>query len=88
MLVQQLTLLIAFWALLLFNLLLDGRMATLTNEEREDNAVAAARAARPVNPPPMAYEALVAPYLVWAAIRECGIQRFDHRTVSDGLFHD
>ena len=63
-------------------------MTTLTNRQREDNAVAAALAARPTIPPPTAYESLVTPYPVWAAIHEFGVPRNDHRSVSEGLLHD
>ena len=50
-------------------------MANSTNEQREDAAVAAALAVTPRNPPPKAYEALVAPYPVWAAMHACGVPR-------------
>ena len=50
-------------------------MATSTNEQREDAAVATALAATPANPPPKAYEALVAPYPVWAAMHVCEVTR-------------
>ena len=50
-------------------------MANLTNEQREDAAVAAAVAVTPSNPPPKAYEALVAPYPVWAAMHAWGVAR-------------
>ena len=50
----------------------------------------AALAANPTNPPPNAYDALVAPYPVWAAIHECGITRSHgkHWSVAAGLFKD
>ena len=50
-------------------------MANLTNEQREDAAVAEAQAVTPSNPPPKAYEVLVAPYPVWAAMHACGVPR-------------
>ena len=61
-------------------------MANLTNEQREDAAVAAALAAG--NSPPEAYETLVAPYPVWAAMHACGVSRTTekHRSVATGLF--
>ena len=43
-------------------------MATLTNEQREDRAVAAALAATPTNPPPKAYEAY------WWHLTQYGLQ--------------
>ena len=60
----------------------------MTNEQREDAAVAAALAAG--NSPPEAYETLVAPYPVWAAIHACGFSRTTekHRSVATGLFQD
>ena len=57
-----------------------------TNKERERDAILAARAAG--LPDTTAYEALVTPYPVWAAIHECGVARGNHMTVSSGLFHD
>ena len=50
-------------------------MANSTNEQREDAAVAAELAVTPRNPPPKAYEALLAPYPVWAAMHACGVPR-------------
>ena len=41
-------------------------MVNLTNEQREDAAMAAALAAG--NSPPKEYETMVAPYPVWAAM--------------------
>ena len=63
-------------------------MVTLTNEDRENDAVTAALAAN--DPPPKAYEALVAPYPVWAAMHACGVVRKDkkHLSVATGLFQD
>ena len=58
----------------------------LTNEERERDAIADARAAG--DPVPTAYQGLVPPYPVWAGIRECGVARGNHTVVSYGLFHD
>ena len=77
---MQLTYMIAFFY---FN-----RITTLSNEQRENDAVTAATAAS--DPPPKAYEALVVPYPVWAAIHKCGITRTSnkHRTISKGLLHD
>ena len=46
-------------------------MANLTYEQREDAAVAVALATS--NLPPKAYETLVAPYPVWAAMHACGV---------------
>ena len=65
-------------------------MANLTNEQREDAAVAAALAITPRNPPPKAYETLVAPYPVWSTIHACGVYRTGekHRSVATGLFQD
>ena len=61
-------------------------MANLTNEQREDAAVAAALAAG--NSPPEAYETLVAPYPVWSAMHACGVPGTGekHRSVATGLF--
>ena len=63
-------------------------MKILTNEQREDAAVAAALAAG--NQPPKAYETLVAPYPVWDAMHACGVPRTGqkHRSVATGLFQD
>ena len=63
-------------------------MANLTNEQREDTAVAAALAAG--NQPPKAYETLVAPCPVWADVHACGVPRTgeNHRSVATGLFQD
>ena len=63
-------------------------MAYLTNEQREDAAVAAALAAG--NQPPKVYETLVAPYPVWDAMHACGVPRTGekHRSVATGLFQD
>ena len=63
-------------------------MANLTNEHREDAAVSAPLADTPSNPPPKAYESLVAPYPVWAAMHACGVSRTTekHRSVATGLF--
>ena len=63
-------------------------MANLTNEQREDAAVSAAIAAG--DSPPKAYETLVAPYPVWAAMHACGVPRTGtkHRSVATGLFKD
>ena len=63
-------------------------MANLNNEQREDAAVAEALAAG--NSPPKAYETLVAPYSVWAAMHACGVPRTGekHRSVATGLFQD
>ena len=63
-------------------------MENLTNEQREDAAVAAALAAG--NSTPKAYETLVPPYPVWAAIHACGVPRTGekHRSVATGLFQD
>ena len=60
----------------------------MTNEQREDAAVAAALAAG--NSPPEAYETLVAPYPLWAAMHACGVSRTTekHRSVATGLFQD
>ena len=57
-------------------------MANMTNEQREDASVAAALAAG--NSPPEAYETLVAPYPVWAAMYACGVSRTTekHRSVA------
>ena len=40
--------------------------------------------------PPKAYETLVAPYPVWAAMHACGVPRTGekHRSVATGLFKD
>ena len=48
-------------------------MANVTNEQREDAAVAAALAAG--NSRPEAYETLVSPYPLWAAMHACGVSR-------------
>ena len=63
-------------------------MANMTNEQREDAAVAAVLAAG--NSPPGAYETLVAPYPVWAAMHASGVSRTTekHRSVATGLFQD
>ena len=63
-------------------------LENLTNEQREDAAVAAALAAS--SSPPKAYETLVAPYPVWAAMHACGVPRTGekHRSVATGLFQD
>ena len=63
-------------------------MANLTNEQREDAAVAASLSAS--NSPPKAYETLVSPYPVWAAMHACGVPRTGekHRSVATGLFQD
>ena len=53
-------------------------MANVTNEQREDAAAAAALAAG--NSPPEAYEKLVAPYPVWAAMHACGVSRTTENT--------
>ena len=60
----------------------------MNNEQREDAAVAAALAVG--NSPPEAYEILVAPYSVWAAMHACGVPRTGekHRSVATGLFQD
>ena len=60
----------------------------LTNEQREDAAVAAALDAS--NSPPKAYATLVAPYPVWSAMHACGVPRTveKHRSVATGLFKD
>ena len=51
-------------------------MVTITtNEDREDVAVT-------VDPDTTAYQALVTPYPVWAAIHERGVPRNDHKTVN------
>ena len=66
-------------------------MATLTNKQREAATVTAAVAAAAVGGvAPTSYAALVTPYLVWAAIFECGITRktLKHRAVSKSLFQD
>ena len=64
------------------------RTSNLTNEQREDAAVAAALAAS--NSPSKAYKKLVAPYPVWAAMHACGvpITGEKHRSVATGLFQD
>ena len=63
-------------------------MENLTNEQREDSAVAAALAEG--NLPPAAYETLEALYPVWAAMHVCGVPRTGekHRSVATGLFQD
>ena len=63
-------------------------MANLTNDQREDAAVASALAAG--NSPPGAYETLVAPYPVWAAMHACGVPRTGekHRSVATCIFQD
>ena len=63
-------------------------MANLTNKQREDAAVAAALAAG--NSPLEAYETLVAPYPVLAAMHACGVSRTTEkqRSVATGLFQD
>ena len=63
-------------------------MENLTNEQREDAAVAVALAAD--NSPPEAYETLVAPYPLWAAMHACGVSitTEKHRSVATGLFQD
>ena len=63
---------------------------TLTTEKREEAAMANGVAATPptVSTP---YENLVAPYPVWAALHECGVERDNkwyHHVISRGLFHD
>ena len=65
-------------------------MTNLTNEQREDALVAAALAVTPINPPPKAYETLIAPYPVWDAMHACGVPRTGdkHRSVATGLFQD
>ena len=62
-------------------------MTTLNNEKREEDVVIAVPAANPTDLPPKTYEALLAPYLVWAAIYECEISCTKHMTVSEGLLH-
>ena len=52
-----------------------------TNEEREREAITDDRAASPPTVP-TAYQNLVTPYPVWAAIHECGVPRNDHKTVN------
>ena len=55
-----------------------------TNEEREEDAMNANADATP-------YENLVAPYPVWAALHECGVERdsnWYHHVIGRGLFHD
>ena len=65
-------------------------MKILTNEQREDAAVSESLAVTPSNLPPKAYEALVAPYPVWAAMHACGVTRTGekHRSVATVLFQD
>ena len=65
-------------------------MATLTNEQREDAAIAAAKAISARSLDPMPYVALVAPYPVWAAIFACDIARAhdEYKDVATGLFQD
>ena len=60
----------------------------MTNEQREDAAVAAALAAG--NSPPEAYETLVSPYPLWDAMHACGVSRTTekHQSVATGLFQD
>ena len=63
-------------------------MENLTNEQREDAAVAAALAVG--NSPTEAYETLVAPYPVWVAMHACGVSRTTEKylIVATGLFQD
>ena len=63
-------------------------MANLNNEQREYSAVAATLAEG--NSSPKAYETLVAPYPVWAAMHACGVPKTGekHRRVAAGLFQD
>ena len=63
-------------------------MANMTNEQREDAAVAAALAVS--NSPPKEYETLVATYPLWDAMHACGVPRTGskHRSVATGLFQD
>ena len=63
-------------------------MANLTNEQREDAELASALAA--INLPLKAYETLVAPYPVWAAMHVCLFPRtgVKHRSVATDLFQD
>ena len=63
-------------------------MANLTNDQREDAAVAEVPNVN--NSPLKAYETLVSPYPVWAAMHACGVPRTGkkHRSVATGLFQD
>ena len=65
-------------------------MSNISNKTREENAITAAKLAKPTGWEVLPYEALIPPYPVWAAIFACGVPRTKdaYKNTASGLLQD
>ena len=62
----------------------------MSNKQREEDAITAAKRADPDDWEVKPYEALIPPYPVWAAMFACGVARANdkYKTAATGLFQE